>query len=309
MRQAEGSEFAAELNLLALGQGNGRRRELENCPLIKGRIKASLAEMPEDALHVFALNDELIEWNRQELNKLKATGAASKVYQARVSLYNRRCGYTVDSFIESYKPVEEHLELAVGAPVRIKDVIKDPNNPNASIPLAANGSRGVIVALNENSVDVRLQSGKVIEVGRLDMKAPLDENDQPIGRFNQIPIVLAWATTFHGCQGMTEDAVVIHPYTRRRISPNDGQEVDVVLNGTEYGEKRPMSQNNAFYVGCSRVRELEDLFFYTGQDTVDLATETKDQRGYRESVYRKLTFGSYRTNLRVINWLADQAVC
>ena len=305
MRQAEGSEFAQELNLLALGGGHSKRRELENCPLIKGRLKASLDKMPEDALHVFALNDELIEWNRQELGKLKAKGNSSKVYSANISVNDR--SYTKASFVDYFKPLEEHLELAVGAPIRVKQEIKDPNNSNA-LPLAANGSRGVIVALNNDSVDVKLRNGNIIEISRVDLHAPLDENHIPVGRFNQIPIVLAWATTFHGCQGMTEDKIVVHAYTRKSIKSNE-EKVDVVLNGREYGEKRPMFQNNAFYVGCSRVRELEDLYFYTGCDTVDLATETKEQRDYRGSTFRRLMFGSYRTNLQVINWLKEQAVC
>ena len=292
MRQAEGSEFAQELNLLAIGGGHGTLRELENCPLIKGRLKASLDEMPEDALHVFAGNDELTEWNRQELAKLKAKGNKSKVYSANISVNDR--SYTRASFVDYFKPLEEHLELAVGAPIRVKQEIKDPNNSNA-LPLAANGSRGVIVALNDDSVDVKLRNGNIIEIGRVDLHAPLDENHIPVGRFNQIPIVLAWATTFHGCQGMTEDTVVVHAYTRKRICPNDGQEVEVVLNGTEYGAKRPMFQNNAFYVGCSRVRELEDLYFYTGCDTVDLATETKEERNYRASTFIRLMFNSYKT--------------
>ena len=307
MRQAEGSEFAQELNLLAIGGGHGKLRELENCPLIKGRLKASLDKMPEDALHVFALWDELIEWNRQELAKLKAKGNRSKVYSANISVNDR--SYTRASFVDYFKPLEEHLELAVGAPVTIKHKIVDPNNTNAPLPLAANGSRGVIVALNDDSVDVKLRNGNIIEIGRVDLHAPLDENHIPVGRFNQIPIVLAWATTFHGCQGMTEDKVVVHAYTRKSIRPNDGQEVDVVLNGTEYGAKKPMSQNNAFYVGCSRVRELEDLYFYTGCDTVDLVTETKEQRNYRASTFIMLMFNSYKTNLHVINWLKEQAVC
>jgi hypothetical protein len=306
MRQAEGSEFAQELNLLALGEGHGKHRELENCPLIKGRLKASLDEMPEDALHVFALNDELIEWNRQELTKLKAKGNRSKVYSANISVNDR--SYTRASFIENFKPVEENLELVVGAPIRVKQEIKDPSDSN-KLPLAAKGSRGVIVALNDDSVDVKLRNGNIIEIGRVDLHAPLDENQIPVGRFNQIPIVLAWAITFHGCQGMTEDKVVAHAYTRKRVRPNDGQTVDVVLNGTEYGAKRPMFQNNAFYVGSSRVRKLEDLYFYTGCDTVDLVTETKEQRNYRASTYRRLMFNSYRTNLHVINWLKEQAVC
>ena len=307
MRQAEGSEFAQELNLLAIGGGHGKLRELENCPLIKGRLKASLDEMPEDALHVFALNDELIEWNRQELAKLKAKGNRSKVYSANISVNDR--SYTRASFVDYFKPLEEHLELAVGAPVTIKHKIVDPNNTNAPLPLAANGSRGVIVALNDDSVDVKLSNGNIIEIGRVDLHAPLDENHIPVGRFNQIPIVLAWATTFHGCQGMTEDAVVIHAYRRKKVRQGDSQEVDVVLNGQEYGEKIAMNQNNAFYVGCSRVRELEDLYFYTGCDTVDLVTETKEQRNYRASTFRRLMFNSYKTNLHVINWLKEQAVC
>jgi len=107
-------------------------------------------------------------------------------------------------------PTEAELELKVGAQVMF---IK---NDISREKLYYNGKIGRITAINDEVIHVK-SGGDDLTVGRLEwtnVRYSLDPSTQeivaePIGRFVQYPLRLAWAITIHKSQGLTFEKAII----------------------------------------------------------------------------------------------------
>jgi len=137
--------------------------------------------------------------NSQSLIDLKGK---SKVYEALI----------VDDFSEKIYPLDEKLELKVGAQVMfIKNDLSFEKN-------YFNGKMGVIKSLSDDEIMVHFpEENKTIEVERYEwqnIRYYVDENtkeisEEVLGTFTHYPIKLAWAITVHKSQGLTFDKAAL----------------------------------------------------------------------------------------------------
>lgn len=132
-------------------------------------------------------------------------------------------GIKSGNFPPSSLPTEENLELKIGARVMLlKNMLKQG---------LANGSLGVVEALNNNSVTVSFDGLGSIDIESAgwenlsysikkgnapDVEEGVEEDRklkelvaEPIGSYRQIPLKLAWAMTIHKSQGLTFNKINI----------------------------------------------------------------------------------------------------
>lgn len=111
-------------------------------------------------------------------------------------------------FPDSSAPCDKTLCVRVGARVMVL-----VNNLRERY---YNGSLGVVVAITDNIIKVKLDSGISVEFERYkwsNIQYSLQDDkvvEEEIGKCVQFPLTLAWAITIHKSQGLTFDKVALH---------------------------------------------------------------------------------------------------
>lgn len=118
----------------------------------------------------------------------------------------------VDDFPDKIFPVDEYLELKIGAQVMFikNDLSFDKNY--------FNGKMGIIKSLSDQEILVHFpEENKTIEVERYEwqnIRYNVNQNtkeieEEVLGTFTHYPIKLAWAITVHKSQGLTFDKAAL----------------------------------------------------------------------------------------------------
>lgn len=144
-------------------------------------------------------NNKADSINSQSLNDLEGK---SKIYKAKI----------VDDFPDKIFPLEEYLDLKVGAQIMfIKNDLSFEKN-------YFNGKMGVIKSISDDEIWVHFpEENKSIEVERYEwqnIRYYVNENtkeieEEVLGTFTHYPIKLAWAITVHKSQGLTFDKAAL----------------------------------------------------------------------------------------------------
>lgn len=136
-------------------------------------------------------------FNEKKLNELKEE---SNIYNAIIK----------DRFPESMYPVDESLELKIGA-----QVMFTRNNREANY---YNGKIGTIIDLSEHKITIKCKEDAFPIVAERETwenteikidKESKDQYEEVVGSFSQFPLRLAWAITIHKSQGLTFDRAII----------------------------------------------------------------------------------------------------
>jgi hypothetical protein len=211
-RQADGP-FVELLNMFREG-----RVTKDGAALLKSRV----AMFPDkDILRLLTHNAQVDKWNGYQLECID---------RPEVVLTAEGDGPTDEvTWLQKNLVTPTVLRLKEGARVMIT-----ANLPGGDGMLnAANGDMGKVVGWTPETVAVKLDGGKLLEVKRHKWEFdPTNENGT--GWFEQFPLRLAWAATIHKSQGLTLDRAL----------------VDI----------RAAREPGQAYVALSRVRGLSGLF-------------------------------------------------
>jgi ATP-dependent DNA helicase PIF1 len=156
-------------------------------------------------------------------NLIEKSGFSVNCYEMAVKIVDKSASTRVDTFRKSL-PVGDIVELAKGAQVMLLYNLDIHNG-------LVNGSRGVVIGVQDESVVVRFKSG-IYTIEAHDWE--FEEDGKIILRFTQIPLKLAWSSSIHRAQGATLDCVTMN-----------------LSKCFEYGQA---------YVALSRVKSLDGLF-------------------------------------------------
>lgn len=147
-------------------------------------------------VHLTSLNREADAINKEKLSSLPGR---PREFTAEIT----------GSFDERSFPADRVVSLKAGAQVMLLN-----NDPDGRW---VNGTIGTVVKTGNKSVRVKLEGGETEDVGphtwqmfrfNLDGKTKKIVSE-PVGKFRQLPLMLAWAVTIHKAQGKTFDRAAI----------------------------------------------------------------------------------------------------
>ncbi len=178
-----------------------RNRSISEKELAQLNTRVSREAVPRDAVILTPTNDAAHALNTTRLNALAQKPHTFKAY------VEGECA-------ERDMPTNPILTLRRGA--RVMCVVNDPAER------FVNGTLGTVQGFTKDDgdelvVQVLSDEGKKLEIGRYNWtiyKSTFNKKmrrleQEPVGKFSQIPLQLAWAVTIHKSQGKSFDRVVL----------------------------------------------------------------------------------------------------
>lgn len=186
VRQKRNDEYITNLNKIRMGNYEGI-----------DWFNANVSRQPiPDSIFLCGRNDTADKINRRE----------SEALDGKPVVYHAEAEGKVNN---SDKMTADELELKVGM-----QVMTLVNNDDEGYQ---NGSIGEVVSLRKDSVNVRLNTGRIVTVKQHDWEILGYEVQEEkvekivLGNFKQIPLKIAYAITIHKSQGQTYSSVNIAP--------------------------------------------------------------------------------------------------
>lgn len=247
MRQTD-KEFQQILGEIRMGVVTERTRQV-----LESRLNVDVSSGDIKPTKLYSHRKTVDEINKQHLEEIMSEENHPRVFIAHKTIAS---DYQIDqkralqhmATLDKSCQARDKLVLAIGAQVMLlHNLFCDEG--------LVNGSRGVVIGFEEQRPVVRFMNGLELVI-----KAHLWElqiNEKITARKNQIPLILAWATTIHKSQGSTLDCV----------------QMDLGSSIFEYGQ---------FYTALSRAKSLEVL------SLSDLDFDSVRVHPDAEEFYRKL---------------------
>ena len=193
------ADFVKVLNKIRIGETKKEDLDILNQRICKSK------ETEDFSVTLTAFNNMAIRINEDKLDEIEAE---EFVYEGKVTGTFKRKDF----------PVPDKLRLKVGS-----QVIFCRNDYTHG---CANGTIAKVVALAENSIKVRLETGAEFEVDKITWESKEKVYNRElrkieskvVGAYSQYPIKLAWAITIHKSQGMAFDRMHLD-LTRGTFAP------------------------------------------------------------------------------------------
>jgi len=148
---------------------------------------------------LFSTNKDVDSINQYELDKLLKTG--NKRVQYRVMYTDNPIKLKESTKYATENKIPEFLTLCVGAQVMVTRNLDFDNQ-------IVNGTRGLVVDLNDNHVKIKLKTGEFYIISYFHVKPEFDETKKNLD-FKYLPLTLSWAMSIHKSQGATIDLLEI----------------------------------------------------------------------------------------------------
>lgn len=165
--------------------------------------------------HICSTNQEASNINLYNMKRLLPQVGEDKLRQYDAVGWCEGIDELSPKDIEKMYPCESSLFLLPGAKVIIL-VNENTDRDDRYV----NGSLGEVMELTSDTVKVRLDSGRIVDIGTYTWETlkysvvgrgkKKEVVSEKIGECTQIPLKLAWGITIHKSQGLTFDKIAVH---------------------------------------------------------------------------------------------------
>jgi len=176
--------FLSVLNDIRAGVVNERVQKFLDSKISDGEFQGT---------HLFPLRGQAEKFNQVELAKIDGEIHSFKTIYAGNSKSIEQ--------LKKHSPLPEELFLKIGALVMLKQ-----NDPNLRW---VNGSTGYVTKISKTKIDVKLLTGREIEVEPVSFSL-LNAEGIAMAAVTNFPLSLAYAATIHKAQGMTLDGLKVN---------------------------------------------------------------------------------------------------